>query len=68
MACSIFRKPPRMAACPVPLKGRSTRVIRRLSDALDGAIPIIGVGGITRGGDAWKSSTPVRRWCRFTAV
>lgn len=37
-----------------PLKGRSTRVIRRLSDALDGAIPIIGVGGITRGGDAWE--------------
>lgn len=37
-----------------PLKGRSTRVIRRLSDALDGTIPIIGVGGISRGGDAWE--------------
>ena len=37
-----------------PLKGRSSRVIRKLAEALDGAIPIIGAGGITRGGDAWE--------------
>ena len=28
-------------------------VIRKLAEVLDGAIPIIGAGGITRGGDAW---------------
>ena len=36
-----------------PLKARATRVIRKLAEVLDGAIPIIGAGGITRGGDAW---------------
>lgn len=35
-----------------PLRNRSTRVIRALASALDGAVPIIGVGGITDGFDA----------------
>jgi dihydroorotate dehydrogenase len=35
-----------------PVRNRSTRVIRSLSTALDGALPIIGVGGITEGFDA----------------
>ena len=35
-----------------PLTERSTEVIRQLSDALDGAIPIIGVGGIFDGESA----------------
>ncbi len=35
-----------------PVRNRSTKVIRSLSKALDGALPIIGVGGITEGFDA----------------
>ncbi len=35
-----------------PVKEKSTAVIRALHQALDGALPIIGVGGIIRGGDA----------------
>jgi dihydroorotate dehydrogenase len=35
-----------------PLKERSTAVIRTLAHALDGALPIIGVGGIFSGADA----------------
>ncbi len=35
-----------------PLAGRSTEVIRIISKALDGALPIIGVGGICSGSDA----------------
>ena len=35
-----------------PLKERSTAAIRRLAKALDGALPIIGVGGIMSGEDA----------------
>ena len=35
-----------------PLRDRSTDVIRRLAGALDGALPIIGVGGILSGDDA----------------
>ena len=35
-----------------PLKERSTAAIRRLAKALDGALPIIGVGGILSGDDA----------------
>jgi dihydroorotate dehydrogenase len=35
-----------------PLKDRATSVIRTLSGALDGALPIIGVGGIVSGADA----------------
>jgi dihydroorotate dehydrogenase len=35
-----------------PLKDKATSVIRTLSAALDGALPIIGVGGIVSGGDA----------------
>jgi dihydroorotate dehydrogenase len=35
-----------------PLKERSTAVIRTLAHALDGALPIIGVGGILSGADA----------------
>ncbi len=35
-----------------PLRNRSTRVIRALADALEGDLPIIGVGGITEGFDA----------------
>ena len=35
-----------------PLRGRSTAVIRTLAKALDGALPIIGVGGIFSGADA----------------
>ena len=35
-----------------PLRGRSTAVIRALAKALDGALPIIGVGGIFSGADA----------------
>jgi len=35
-----------------PLKEKSTAVIRALHQALDGALPIIGVGGILSGADA----------------
>ena len=35
-----------------PVCARSTEVIARLSKALDGALPIIGVGGICNGSDA----------------
>ena len=35
-----------------PLRNRSTMVIRQLSAALQGELPIIGVGGIVRGVDA----------------
>jgi len=35
-----------------PVRDRSTHVIRELAEALDGAIPIIGVGGILNGEDA----------------
>ncbi|SFG18588.1 dihydroorotate oxidase A [Neptunomonas qingdaonensis] len=35
-----------------PVRNKSTKVIRSLSKALDGALPIIGVGGITEGFDA----------------
>ncbi|QEL54826.1 quinone-dependent dihydroorotate dehydrogenase [Chromobacterium paludis] len=35
-----------------PVRGRSTAVIRKLARELDGALPIIGVGGILSGSDA----------------
>jgi dihydroorotate dehydrogenase len=35
-----------------PLRARSTAVIRALAKALDGALPIIGVGGVLSGRDA----------------
>src|SRR5207247_1395872 len=35
-----------------PLRERSTAVVRTLADALGGALPIIGVGGIESGDDA----------------
>ncbi|HVE48241.1 MAG TPA: quinone-dependent dihydroorotate dehydrogenase [Casimicrobiaceae bacterium] len=35
-----------------PLKDRATEVVRRLARALDGAVPVIGVGGILSGADA----------------
>ena len=35
-----------------PVREKSTAVIRQLAAALDGALPIIGVGGILSGGDA----------------
>ncbi len=35
-----------------PLRARSTAVVARLAKALDGALPIIGVGGILSGADA----------------
>lgn len=35
-----------------PVRDKSTRVIRQLSEALQGAIPIIGVGGIMQAADA----------------
>ena len=35
-----------------PLFGKSTRVLAQLVEALDGAIPVIGVGGISSGEDA----------------
>ncbi len=35
-----------------PVRNRSTAVIRNLAEHLDGALPIIGVGGITEGFDA----------------
>jgi len=35
-----------------PLRDRSTAVIRQLADELQGALPIIGVGGILSGADA----------------
>ncbi|MBI5658569.1 MAG: quinone-dependent dihydroorotate dehydrogenase [Nitrosomonadales bacterium] len=35
-----------------PVRGKSTAVIRELAAALDGALPIIGVGGILSGADA----------------
>jgi dihydroorotate dehydrogenase len=35
-----------------PLREQATRVIRQLAKALDGALPIIGVGGILSGADA----------------
>jgi len=35
-----------------PLRERATEVVRRLAQALDGALPIIGVGGVLSGADA----------------
>jgi len=35
-----------------PVRNKSTRTIKALAEALDGALPIIGVGGITDGQDA----------------
>jgi dihydroorotate dehydrogenase len=35
-----------------PLRERSTAVVRVLADALEGSLPIIGVGGVLSGGDA----------------
>jgi len=35
-----------------PLRERATAVVRTLADALDGALPIIGVGGVMSGEDA----------------
>ena len=35
-----------------PLREKSTAVVRALAKALDGALPIIGVGGILSGADA----------------
>ncbi len=35
-----------------PVREKSTQVIRQLASALDGALPIIGVGGICSGADA----------------
>ncbi len=35
-----------------PVKDHSTKVIKQLSQRLDGAVPIIGVGGILNGADA----------------
>ncbi len=35
-----------------PLRQRSTRVVRQLAEALQGALPIIGTGGIMSGADA----------------
>jgi dihydroorotate dehydrogenase len=35
-----------------PLRERATGVVRLLAQALDGTLPIIGVGGIVRGEDA----------------
>lgn len=35
-----------------PVRNKSTRAVRVLANALDGALPIIGVGGITEGFDA----------------
>jgi dihydroorotate dehydrogenase len=35
-----------------PVRGKSTAVIRELAASLDGALPIIGVGGILSGADA----------------
>jgi dihydroorotate dehydrogenase len=35
-----------------PLRQQSTDVVRRLAKALDGALPVIGVGGIMSGADA----------------
>jgi dihydroorotate dehydrogenase len=35
-----------------PVKDKSTQVIQQLSQRLDGAVPIIGVGGILSGADA----------------
>jgi dihydroorotate dehydrogenase len=35
-----------------PLRARATAVVARLAKALDGALPIIGVGGILSGADA----------------
>ncbi|HZQ62388.1 MAG TPA: quinone-dependent dihydroorotate dehydrogenase [Casimicrobiaceae bacterium] len=35
-----------------PLRAQATAVVRRLAQALDGALPIIGVGGIMSGADA----------------
>ncbi len=35
-----------------PLRAQSTAIVRRLAHALDGALPIVGVGGIASGADA----------------
>jgi len=35
-----------------PLRARATAVVAKLAKALDGALPIIGVGGILSGADA----------------
>jgi dihydroorotate dehydrogenase len=40
-----------------PLRARATAVIRTLAQALDGALPIIGVGGILSGDDAREKMT-----------
>ena len=40
-----------------PLRARSTEVIRHLHRQTDGALPIIGVGGIFTAADAWEKIT-----------
>jgi dihydroorotate dehydrogenase len=41
----------------LPLKKRSTEVIRFISQQTEGKLPIIGVGGIFNGEDAWEKIT-----------
>ena len=38
----------------LPLRNRSTEVIRLIADHTDGQWPIIGVGGISSSDDAWE--------------
>ena len=41
----------------LPVKKRSTEVIRYITNRSDGKIPIIGVGGIMNAEDAWEKIT-----------
>lgn len=48
-----------------PLYGKSTAVLRRLRSRLDDGIPMIGVGGISRGADAAGKITAGARLVQF---
>ncbi len=48
-----------------PLYGKSTAVLRRMRARLDAGIPMIGVGGITRGADAAGKITAGARLVQF---
>ena len=41
----------------IPLRGRSTEMIRKIYKMTDGKVPIIGVGGIFTADDAWEKIT-----------
>lgn len=51
-----------------PLQLKSTEIIRRLSQELNGRLPIIGVGGIDSVIAARERLLRVPHWCKFILV